>query len=104
MFKGTDIRFSTHTIALLKLYQNIFGKEMWKNVIVEISYWKHTEREACDRISNKDGLDEEKLATALNAKVHIILYLSTNSIIGNIFSFILSLESAFLFPWCSFIL
>ena len=66
MFKGTDISFSTNTIALRKLYQNIFGKEMWKNVIVEMSFWKHTEREG-----NNDGLDEERLATKLNAKVYI---------------------------------
>ena len=104
MFKGTDIRFSTHTISLLKLYQNIFGKEMWKNVIVEMSFWKHTEREVCDRKINKEGLDEERLAAKLNAKVHIIVYFYTKTIIGNIFSFILSLESTFLFPLCSLIL
>ena len=72
MFKGTDRRFSAHTIALLRLYQDIFGKEMWKNVIVEMSYWRHREGDACDRKSQFDGLDEEQQAIDLNQKVKLI--------------------------------
>jgi predicted GTPase len=68
MLKGSDRRFSSHTIALLKLYQEIFGKEMWRNVIVEMSYWKHTKQAACDR--KKDmSLDELQQQQDINTKL-----------------------------------
>ena len=69
MFKGTDRRFSAHTIALLRLYQEIFGKEMWNNVIVEMSYWQHRKNDACDRKSSFDGLDEQQQAMEINSKL-----------------------------------
>ena len=70
MFKGEDRRFSAHTISLLRLYEAIFGKAMWKNVVVEISYWKHRTNDACDRYSRFDGLDEEKQERDINEKLN----------------------------------
>jgi len=70
MFKGEDRRFSAHTIALLRLYEEIFGKEMWNNVIVEMSYWKHGTRDACDRKSRFDGLDEQQQEREMNEKLN----------------------------------
>ena len=73
-FKGTDRRFDVHTLQLLNLYQEIFGKEMWRNVVVEMSYWGHKERDACKRKTDYEGLDgtgldEEKLRQDLQGKV-----------------------------------
>ena len=49
MFKGTDDRFSEHTLKVLNLYQEVLGEEMWKNVVVEISFWGHKKNKFCDR-------------------------------------------------------
>ena len=70
MFKGTDRRFDTHTVTLLRLYEEIFGKEMWRNVVVEMSYWGHKNKDACDRKNNYDpSLDEEVQRQDLQMKV-----------------------------------
>ena len=70
MFNGEDRRFSTHTISLLRLYEAIFGKEMWKNVVEEISFWKHRTDDACDKKSMFDGLDEEQQVRDINEKLN----------------------------------
>ena len=69
-FKGTDRRFDVHTLQLLNLYQEIFGKEMWRNVVVEMSYWGHKERDACKRKTDYEpALDEEQQRQDLQEKV-----------------------------------
>ena len=74
-FKGTDRRFDVHTLALLKLYEEIFGKEMWRNVVVEMSYWRHKHKDACDRKNNYDpSLDEEVQRQDLQMKVILNLF------------------------------
>ena len=74
-FKGTDRRFDVHTLALLKLYEEIFGKEMWRNVVVEMSYWGHNNKDACDRKNNYDpSLDEEVQRQDLQMKVILNLF------------------------------
>ena len=42
---------------------------MWKNVIVEMSFWKHKEYEACKRKSDFDGLDETQQGLDMNSKL-----------------------------------
>ena len=75
-FKGTDRRFDVHTLALLKFYEEIFGKEMWRNVVVEMSYWGHKNKDACDRKNNYDpSLDEEVQRQDLQMKVILNLYM-----------------------------
>ena len=69
-FKGTDRRFDVHTLALLKLYEEIFGKEMWRNVVVEMSYWGHSEAETCRRLADyQPPLDEDTQTRDINRKV-----------------------------------
>ena len=71
-FKGTDRRFDVHTLALLKLYEEIFGKEMWRNVVVEISYWGHSQADTCQRLTNyQPPLDEETQTRDINQKVSL---------------------------------
>jgi hypothetical protein len=45
------------TVKLLKWYQTVFGVEMWKNVLVEVTFWPHNEAEVetrkFDRKSNE---------------------------------------------------
>ena len=70
MFKGTDRRFDTHTVTLLRLYEEIFGKEMWRNVVVEISYWGHSQADTCQRLTNyQPPLNEETQTRDINQKV-----------------------------------
>eukprot|EP00092_Neocalanus_flemingeri_P002214 GFUD01002355.1.p1 GENE.GFUD01002355.1~~GFUD01002355.1.p1 ORF type:complete len:1269 (+),score=229.33 GFUD01002355.1:139-3945(+) len=68
MFKGSDDRFDANTISLLKFYEQIFGKEMWKSVVVEMSFWYHTKTDACKRKEDRD-LDEKKQEHDLNYKL-----------------------------------
>ena len=76
MFKGTDRRFSASTISLLRLYLEIFGEEMWRNVVIEMSYWGHSEEEACQRLTNyQPPLDEASQSSDINQKVN---YLQTS--------------------------
>ena len=42
-------RFDESTAELLLWYEAIFGKEMWKHVIVETTFWSHSEAEAQKR-------------------------------------------------------
>ena len=52
------------------MYQEIFGREMWRNVVVEMSYWGHKNKDACDRKNNYDPpLDEEVQRQDLQMKV-----------------------------------
>ena len=63
-------RFDSHTLTVLQLYEEIFGKEMWRNVLVEISYWKHSEEDTCARLTDyQPPLDEDTLTSDINQKV-----------------------------------
>merc|ERR1740137_128261 len=68
MFRGTDTRFDSNTIALLRHYEQIFGNDMWKNVVVGMSYWSHKESDACTRMQNND-LDEKTQELSLRYKL-----------------------------------
>ena len=35
-------RFDQSTVELLLWYEAIFGKEMWKHVIVSTTFWSHS--------------------------------------------------------------
>ena len=72
MFKGTDRRFSASTLKLMRLYLEIFGEEMWKNVVVEMSYWGHSKEKACQRLTDYvPPLDETKQTREINEKVKL---------------------------------
>ena len=40
LFNGGNPRFQASIIQLLKLYESIFSKDMWKNAITEVR-WSH---------------------------------------------------------------
>jgi hypothetical protein len=44
-----DPRFDESTVELLLWYEAIFGKEMWKHVIVETTFWSHSSEAAALR-------------------------------------------------------
>lgn len=46
-------RFDESTIELLLWYEAIFGKEMWKHVIVETTFWSHSSEAAALRYSRQ---------------------------------------------------
>ena len=49
-----SFRFDQSTVELLLWYEAIFGKEMWKHVVVETSFWSHSE-EAVKQRWNERG-------------------------------------------------
>jgi len=68
--KGSDRRFDRHTLALLNLYQEIFGRAMWRNVVVEMSYWGHKNKDYCTRLDNYDpDLTEEVQREEIQSKL-----------------------------------
>jgi hypothetical protein len=42
LLSGQKARFSEPLQEQMKMYQNIFGKEMWDNTIIEFTYWRHS--------------------------------------------------------------
>ncbi len=58
VFSGAKTRFDQSTIEVLKWYEAIFGPEMWTNVIVETTFWSHSEDDANQRM-RKQQMDEE---------------------------------------------
>jgi hypothetical protein len=46
---NSNCRFEPETVQLLKWYQTVFGVEMWTNVLVEVTFWKHSEAEVKTR-------------------------------------------------------
>jgi hypothetical protein len=59
LFKGTNPRFSLPMQEQIKLYQNIFGAEMFENVITEFTYWSHDVRSIRKRNKTRDGLTDD---------------------------------------------
>ena len=53
----TSARFDQSTVELLLWYEAIFGKEMWKHVIVETTFWSHSSEAAALRSQPEIFLD-----------------------------------------------
>lgn len=53
LLSGKDTRFDEGTQELLLWYQAIFGVDMWKHLIVETTFWGHSETNKADRMSNR---------------------------------------------------
>ena len=45
LLNGQKARFSEPLQEQMKMYQNIFGKEIWDNTIIEFTYWSHNGRD-----------------------------------------------------------
>jgi len=65
-------RFDAGTIELLTWYEAIFGKDMWKHVITETTFWKHTNAAATERL-NKRQLNDSIQETNWQDKIHEVL-------------------------------
>jgi hypothetical protein len=54
----------------LKWYEAIFGKEMWKHVITETTFWSHRESADTQRKQTRGNLDEELQEKLWKEKFH----------------------------------
>ncbi len=61
-------RFDTGTVSLLTWYEAIFGHEMWRNVIVEMTFWYHTKHSEHNR-KTKEHTSEEKKRKLLETEL-----------------------------------
>lgn len=53
LLSGKNVRFDAGTQKLLLWYEAVFGKELWKHVIVETTFWTHTQAEIQNRKQNQ---------------------------------------------------
>merc|ERR1719210_869830 len=58
LFNGQRLRFEASILKLLKLYEAIFSKDMWKNVITEMTFWPH-DKASIRKRDRKQNLTEE---------------------------------------------
>ena len=65
IFKGTGTRFTKPLQDQLSFYEQLFGQDFWKRVIIEVSFWRHREQDKEDRLEDR-GIDEGKFAHVLN--------------------------------------
>ena len=42
-------RFDTSEVELMKWYEAIFGDDIWRHLVIETSFWQHSEEEAKKR-------------------------------------------------------
>ena len=50
LFKGTDNRFLSSIPPFMKLYEEIFSKDLWKHAITGITWWKWDDTAVEDRL------------------------------------------------------
>ena len=65
IFKGTNTRFTKPLQEQLSFYEELFGQEFWKRVIIEISFWRHRTSDKEERLYDRE-IDEWKLTHDLN--------------------------------------
>jgi len=65
IFKGTNTRFTTDLQEQLSFYEELFGQEFWKRVIIEVSFWRHRNSDKDDRLEDRET-DEGKFTHDLN--------------------------------------
>ena len=58
-FRQTDVRMTKAMQNMLNLFQNMFGKEFWNNVILEATHWNYHKRNVAIRNAQKPPLNEE---------------------------------------------
>ena len=79
LFSGQNPRFKASLIQLLKLYESIFSRDMWKHSITEVTFWQHHKRAVRDRKRNgnmtelyRHNLWNQQYKEALNIPVREI--------------------------------
>lgn len=58
-FRQTDVRMTKAMQNMLNVFQNMFGKEFWNNVILEATHWNYHKRNVAIRNAQKPPLNEE---------------------------------------------
>ena len=48
------IRYDKSLVELMNWYEAIFGKDIWKHLAMEISFWGHKDEEAKDRRATRE--------------------------------------------------
>jgi len=59
LFKGPNLRFDQRVQAQISLFVQIFGEDLFQNVITEFTFWSHDTRSIRKRNTTQDGLNEE---------------------------------------------
>ena len=60
LFKGVNLRFDQRMQEQITLFRNIFGANLFQNVITEFTFWSHDKASIRKRKRNQAGLDEEE--------------------------------------------
>ena len=47
------IRYDSSVVELMKWYEAIFGESIWNHMVIETSFWKHSEEESAKRLINR---------------------------------------------------
>ena len=55
LFKGTNPRFDAGMQKQLELFETIFGEQMWKSLVTEITFWQYTEDSIEERERNQQS-------------------------------------------------
>ena len=69
IIKGDTTRVTPKLVEQLRFFEELFGEQFWKSTIIEVSFWAHSDRDIAKRNITQDGLDEKKMALALNDKL-----------------------------------
>ena len=77
IFKGTKNRFTSGLQEQLSFYEELFGQDFWKRVIIEISFWRSRQTDKEQRIDDRE-IDEARLANALNKQLEEKFHLATH--------------------------
>ncbi len=77
-------RIDSNTIELLTWYEVIFGKEMWKHVIIETTFWKHGKADVLDRQRTRK-INESILEKNWQEEIYKKLAVSKNILIPSVF-------------------
>ncbi len=52
-------------------YEAVFGQQMWRNVIIEVTFWRHTQTDSKVRLYQR-RLNETKFANDLKVSLYSI--------------------------------
>jgi len=67
IIKGDTTRFTPKLVEQLRFFEELFGEQFWKSIIIEVSFWSHTNDDIEKRKRRK--LDENKMTGNLNQKM-----------------------------------
>ena len=65
IFKGTGNRLTDAIQEQLSFYEELFGQDFWKSVVIEVSFWRSRTSDKEDRLTTR-RINEAKLTLDLN--------------------------------------